>query len=89
MEKDDQIFIKIDSNKDAVEFLLTEQPLAMIQGQFITKDDIRQAVEHGTSYVLDEYIYGTELTDLGLFVTLTVKIDSFLKIIDNVEKHIL
>jgi len=89
MEQDDQIFININPDKEPVEFLLTTQPLAMIRGGFTTKKDIKQAVEAGSSYVVDEYIHGVELTDLGLFVTLDVRIDSFLKIIDNVEKHIL
>lgn len=89
MEQNDQIFIKIDSNKKPVEFLLTKQPLAMIRGGFTTKDGIREAVEMGRVYTPDEYMHGIQLIDLGLFITLSVRIDRFLKIIDNVEKHIL
>lgn len=89
MEKDEQIFIKLESDQEPVEFLLTKQPLNMIRGGFVTKNDIRNTIEMGSSYVENEYIYGFELSELALFVTVTVRIDNFLRIIDNVEKHIL
>lgn len=89
MDRDDQIFIQLNPNEEPVEFLLSKQPLNMIRGEFVTKNDIRNAIEIGASYIENEYIYGYEIGELELFVTVTVRIDNFLRIIDNVEKHIL
>ena len=56
MENEDQIFIKLDPDSPPVEFLISQQPLAMIRGGFIIKDAIREAIETGSSYEVDEYI---------------------------------
>ena len=61
----------------------------MIQGGFVSKNDIRQAVERGNVYEPETYTLGIELPELELFITIAVRIDMILKIVDNVEKHIL
>jgi hypothetical protein len=89
MEQYDQIFIRIETNKDTVEFLLAKQPLDMIRGGFVTKDEIRQTVETGNAYIPNEYTLGIELTEFDLFITIAVKIDNVLKIVHTVEKYII
>lgn len=88
VDRDDQIFIQIDPNREPVEFLLVDQPLRMIKYGYVTKDDIRRTVESNRSYVDYEYIDVVYLFDKRLTMTYIVNIDIILKIVLNVEMHI-
>lgn len=90
MDHESQIFIQIYADKDPVEFLLTKQPLDMIKGGFVTKDDIRNTVEMGKTYdAPDIYSLAFIVEDLEIVVTLEVRIDPVLYTIENVEVNIM
>ena len=84
-EKDDQIFIQLEANVDPVEFLLTKQPLKMIQAKFVNKEEVRKTVENRLQPEIEKYYMTFERTELGLAITVSVKIDDVLRIVENVE----
>ena len=84
-EKDDQIFIQLEPNTDPVEFLLTKQPLLMIQAKFVNKSETRETVESGLQPESETYYMTFERPKLGLAITLTVQIDAMLRSVENVE----
>ena len=49
MNIDSQIFIQRDLNQEPIEYLLDTQPLNMIRGNHITKDDIKRANSGGAA----------------------------------------
>lgn len=88
MERDDQIFIRIEPDEDPVEFLLTEQPLRMIKYGYATKDDIRVTVESKRTYADDMFTNSILLTNQGIIIVFQVRIDPVLKTVSLVEKNI-
>ena len=89
MDHDSQIFIRINPVEDPIEFLLTTQPMEMIKGGFVTKDDIRNTVETGQSYSKDEYMKAFPVENVSVVINISVDIDPILRTIEKVEKHIL
>ena len=87
-EKDDQIFIRLEPNTNPVEFLLTKQPLRMIQANYVNKAEVRKTVENGLPLESEKYYMTFERTELGLAITVSVQIDGILRIIENVEAFI-
>ena len=88
MERDDQIFILIDPEKDPIEYLLVEQPMGMIKGEFVTKEEIRQVVETGSSYNDEEYIKLYMFPEFHVMITIWVQLDHTLQLILKVKKDI-
>ena len=88
MDTDSQIFFQLEPNKEPVEYLLDRQALNMIKGNHVTKDEIKDVVETGSTYIVDEYGKAYRDLSLSLVITITVRIDPVLRIVDNVEKHI-
>lgn len=90
MDHDSQIFIRIDPGEDPIEFLLITQPMEMIKGGFVTKDDIRNTVEIGKTYDLPNlYSIASTVEGLEIVVTFEVRIDTILQTIENIEVHIM
>ena len=82
MDHDSQIFIRIYPDKDPIEFLLTKQPLEMIKGGFVTKEDIRNTVEAGKTYdAPDLFSIAVIVEDLEIVVTFEVWVDIVLRTI--------
>jgi len=88
MDEESQISIHVGTGKKAVEYLLDEQPIHMIRGGFVTKDDIRQAVEDPDATLDETYIKLFFVPNLILLINIIVKVDPVLKIVMSVEKHI-
>ncbi len=84
-ENNEQIFIKIDPDKEAVEFLLAAQAIEMIRAKIVTKDEIRATVESGRQ---DNTNYSKTfvMPNYNVAMTVFVRVDGFLRIIENVEK---
>lgn len=85
-EKDDQIFIKLPKDEQLTEFLLDKQPLEFIRAGIVTKDEIRETVENGRQDKPDVYAKVFAMQDYNIAMNVTVKIDGFFRIIENVEK---
>lgn len=84
-EKDDQIFIKLDSNEEPVEFLIAKQPLEFIRAEILTKDEIRETVETGF-YSEGVYSKSFGMQEFSIAMNVFITIDDFLRIVTNVEK---
>ena len=89
MERDDQIFIRIDPDQEPIEYLLAEQPRGMIRGQFATKEEIRQVVETGSSYEEEEYTKLYIYPEFHVMVTIWVQLDHTLRMVLKIEKSII
>lgn len=86
-ENDEQLFIKIDPDKDSVEFLLMEQPLEMIKAGIVSKFEIREAVEIGRQDVINIYSRAFPMQTYNIVMNVYVQIDKFLQTIESVEKR--
>lgn len=85
-ETEEQIFLKLKSEQDLVEFLLDKQALAMIRAGFITRDEIRQTVETGFRNKNEMYSKTFFLEEHNLGMNVFVYLDEFLRVVNKVEK---
>jgi hypothetical protein len=85
-EKDDQIFIRLKSDEEPIEFLIADQPLEMIRANVTTKEEIRETVEIGRQDTPNLYAKSFSMQGYSVAMTVFVKVDGFLRIIENVEK---
>lgn len=85
-ERNDQLFVKIDPDKDAVEFLLSDQPLEMIRANVVTKQEIRETIETGIQNEQELYAKTFILDGFSIIMNVFVYIDEYLRIVSKVEK---
>lgn len=89
MSDDSQIFIREADHEEPIEYLLTKQPMEMIQSNFVTKEQIREVIELGKSYQIKDVfslVFWVESTSLVIVVE--VHIDRILRTIEKVEKSV-
>lgn len=85
-KKDDQLFIKLNSDGEPVEFLIETQPLELIRAGIVSKQEIRETVETGRQDIVETYSKAFEMQGYNVVMNVYVRIDEFLRIIENVEK---
>jgi len=85
-EKDDQLFIKLNPDKDPIEFLLEKQPLEMIRSGILTREEIRETVETGFLDVPSTYSKAFKMRNYNIVMNVFVRIDDYFRVIENVEK---
>ena len=88
-EKDDQIFIKMDPDQDAVEFLLSDKVLEFLRAKIVTKDEIRVTVETGLFNDSEMYSKTFIMDGFSILMNVFVYVDEYLRIINKVEKTFL
>lgn len=84
-EKDDQIFIRLNNAEEPTEFLLDYQPMAMIASGYITKNQVRETVETGLELESERRKKAFVTHHPELVMTVDVRIDVVLRIIDEVK----
>lgn len=85
-EKDDQIFIQLQSDQEPTEFLLDKQCLEMIRSGIVSKVEIRDTVETGRQDVIDTYSKAFIMSGYDIIMNVYVRIDEFLRVVEYVEK---
>lgn len=88
MEKDDQIFLTINSNQEPVEYLLLPQPIRMIRAGHVNKEDIRDVVK--TGFTVDELLFAKAILieEDDIVVIIRVQLDHILKVVEQIVKRI-
>lgn len=85
-ENDDQLFIKIEADKDPVEFFLASQVMEMLRATIVTKDEIRATVETGRQDEISVFAKTFTMLGYNIAMTVFVRIDGFLRVVEHVEK---